>query len=258
MNHEKIYKILRWFLCLGWLIKQLLEGKHTPRYNLNVFIFSEFYFPGRLNSPLRAFLMNSAEWEDASPLPEYTIPIACGAVLMLLASITVAVKTGARGGSRAPGGKFRNPLRNLNVILFMLTFVFLVLQQLLPDSILPGLLFPRFPLGLAQTSIMAFFILWNPEARNFARKRLAALAEDLTGVTLVGQDKEAPVKSTSVKFTTVGGVEDGVAGAEAVGWSGEEIFVPVESVGGLEIEVARVGEDGGTAEDLVVEDLEMT
>ena len=200
--------------------------------------------------------MNSAEWESKSPLPEYTIPIASGAVLLLLVSITIAVKTGARGsGSGAPGGKFRNPLRNLNVILFMLTFVFLVLQQLLPDSILPGLLFPRFPLGLAQTSIMAFFIFWNPEARKFARKRLAAVAEDLTCVTLVGQDKVAPVESTSVKATTVGGVEDGVAGVEAVGWSGEDIFVPV---GGPEVEMAGVGEEGGTWEDLVVEDLEMT
>ena len=46
-----------------------------------------------------------------------------------------------------------------------------------------------------------------------------------------------------------------VAGAEAVGWSGEDIFVPV---GGLEVEVAGVGEEGGTGEDLVLEDLEMT
>ena len=53
----------------------------------------------------------------------------------------------------------------------------------------------RFPLGVGQTAGLAFFLFWNPEARLFARKRLKALTEDFTCVTLARKGKVAPLEA---------------------------------------------------------------
>ena len=63
------------------------------------------------------------------------------AVLMLMVSLLVAIKMGSR--SPASRGKFRNPFRNMTVMLVMLFLVVNGLQWTVSD-LLPGLMFPRF------------------------------------------------------------------------------------------------------------------
>ena len=84
-------------------------------------------------------------------------------VVILMATLVVKVKRSRGGGGGEGGvetssvGKFRNPLRNVNVSIACVLLLFLLLQVLsyyLPSP--PGLLFPRMPQVYRYTGIQVY------------------------------------------------------------------------------------------------------
>ena len=134
MNHELVYTILGWFVFIT---------------NTGYFVAKAFLDPISLNSNLRAFLMDEDDWEERRPAPGIFLPILGSSIFFLFSTVVMKTWKLWKTWTTAPStiaGKFKNPLRNLNVIIVMVILVFTVLQ-LSPHQGPAGLLFPRFTLG---------------------------------------------------------------------------------------------------------------
>ena len=75
-----------------------------------------------------------------------------------------------------PTGKFRNPFKNLNLIIAMVILAFALLHILTFYIKLPcDLLFPKMPCGFDMVAMCTMFMLFNSEAREHALRKCQAL-----------------------------------------------------------------------------------
>ena len=119
MNHGNVYKILRWFLWVFFVVWFLTKTLLDPK---------------SVNANLRSFLLDEKDWDKKQPKKSFYLPILGGSIFLLLSAIVVIIKTWRSSPNTLPG-KYKNPLRNLNVIIAMVILVFTLLLLVLPDSL---------------------------------------------------------------------------------------------------------------------------
>ena len=174
MNHELVYKISVFLMLLINVGYWVVRGDLTPT---SVQLFSGLFQPGYTSSThviLRAYL-TSDDWR-ASKLPiRYLVGVLILLVLLIIAIIVVRLKT--KPPSTSPASKFKNPFKNLNVIIVAVILVYTLLQVFAWGFwTSSSFLFPRFSLGFPPTLILASFLLANPEARTHALRRVRRLS----------------------------------------------------------------------------------
>ena len=96
--------------------------------------------------------------------------------------VAVGIIVKMRNSHRQPGGKFKNPLRNINltiatVILFTTLLHMLALFVELPKD----LLFPRVPMGFDMVAMLAFFFFSSPDMKAHAVRRFPFLRRIFKG-----------------------------------------------------------------------------
>ena len=91
-----------------------------------------------------------------------------------LVGIGIFVKM--RNPHRQPGGKFKNPLRKINLIIATVVLFWSLLHTLTYFVELPkDLLFPRVPMGFDMVAMLAFFFFSSPEMKTHAVRRFPFL-----------------------------------------------------------------------------------
>ena len=91
-----------------------------------------------------------------------------------LVGIGIFVKM--RNGHREPRGKFKNPLRNINLTIATVILFSTLLHTLAHFVELPkDLLFPRVPMGFDTVAMLAFFFFSSPDMKAHAVRRFPFL-----------------------------------------------------------------------------------
>ena len=87
--------------------------------------------------------------------------------------MVIMVKLGTSKWSlNTPTGKFRNPFKNLNLIIALVILGFTLLHILtFYITLPPGLLFPKMPCGFDMVTMCAMFILFNSDAKEHAFRK---------------------------------------------------------------------------------------
>ena len=83
---------------------------------------------------------------------------------------------------REPRGKFKNPLRNINLIIATVILFSTLLHTLAHFVDLPkDLLFPRVPMGFDMVTMLALFLFSSPDMKAHAMRRFPFLGRILKG-----------------------------------------------------------------------------
>ena len=166
MNHSKVYTVL---------------GRTIMGLNVANFVTRALFNPTAVDGNLQAFLTNEDDWKSKQPSPQVYFPIYVVSAFFLVCAVILMIRAWKTGSSSNVPGKFQNPLRNLNMIILLVILATTSLQLTMSDHLIPGLLFPRFGLGLGQTVILVTFMLWNCEVRLYCRRKVTARMEQLLG-----------------------------------------------------------------------------
>ena len=180
MNHENVFNIVR--RAMIGFITVTLAIRGESGYNGMFLIFSILLVvredhPRRIHSTLHAFLVDQPNWELLEPVP--FLAIATTTVSLIISFSTILVKLRLRNGvntTTTTSHRFKNPLKNMNFIIVILSLTYTLLQIFFFDiKTYPLLLFPRFSLGLAITPMLGLFFLGNPTIQEYALKRIFSL-----------------------------------------------------------------------------------
>ena len=97
-----------------------------------------------------------------------------------LVAIGLCVKM--RNGHREPRGKFKNPLRNINLVIATVILFCTLLHTLTHFVDLPkDLLFPRVPMGFDMVAMVALFFFSSSDMKAHAVRRFPFLRRILKG-----------------------------------------------------------------------------
>ena len=175
MDHEKMFKATclliitdtATFLSVkGILFHRILTASSIP----------VIMNPSTFHWRHRAFLIDQDNWEVLEVPPLLLQGVLLVVVTISLSLLVVRCRTATQQVTITSSGKFRNPLKNLNLVILVIICSYSIFQLLCHRySLLPSLLFSHFPLGLIPTTMLLAFLLGNPAARSFAAKRTRSL-----------------------------------------------------------------------------------
>ena len=90
--------------------------------------------------------------------------------------VAVGIFVKMRNPHREPGGKFKNPLRNINLIIATVILFSSLLHTLASFVDMPkDLLFPRVPMGFGVVAMLALFFFSSPDMKAHAVRRVPFL-----------------------------------------------------------------------------------
>ena len=96
--------------------------------------------------------------------------------------VAVGIFVKMRNPHTQPGGKFKNPLRNINLIIATVILFCTLLHTLACFVDLPkDLLFPRVPMGFDTVAMLALFFFSSPDMKAHAARRFPFLRRILMG-----------------------------------------------------------------------------
>ena len=175
MDHEKIFKATFLLMTIGTTAFLSVKGVLVHR-KLTSTSVSVILDPSTVHWRLQAFLTDQDGWD----LLEVPAVLVLGVLLLVftisLSLLVVHCKTKTKHATVTNGGKFRNPLKNLNLVILVILSSYLSFQLLCQRfHLLSSLLFSHFNLGLIPTVILLAFLLGNSTARSFAAKRVRSL-----------------------------------------------------------------------------------
>ena len=143
---------------------------------------SESYPPGPPATPnFFSFLLGRHSWHLQQP----TAWIAAGVIIVSM-TIIVAIrfKLSRSPASSQSSGKLSNPIRNVNLMIGLVTVVYIILVQVIgwmSDFFAwpQGLVFPRLGLGISNAFVLAAFFIFNAPAIDFAKRKFTSFCTNL-------------------------------------------------------------------------------
>ena len=106
--------------------------------------------------------------------------------------VAVGILVKMRNPQREPSGKFKNPIRNINLIIATVILFCTFLHTLAHFVDLPkDLLFPRVPMGFDAVAMLALFFFSSPDMKAHAARRFPFLRRILKGNRIEPERGEA-------------------------------------------------------------------
>ena len=175
MDHERIFKATFLLMITGTAIFLSVKGILVHR-RLTATCVSVIIDPSTVHWRLQAFLIDQDDWELENMTPLLVLGILLLVFTISLALLVVRCRNKTQHAAVTTAGKFRNPLKNLNLVILVIISSYLSFKLLCHRyTLLPSFLFSHFNIGLIPTSMLLAFLLGNSAARSFAAKRIRSL-----------------------------------------------------------------------------------
>ena len=107
------------------------------------------------------------------PDPSLTIATMVVALVITFSTILVRYKVMTRISKKTTSQWFKNPFKNVNIIIIKISLSYTMLQKMFFDiKRFPLLMFPLFSVGLYMTPMLWLFLIGNPSIQKHAVKSI--------------------------------------------------------------------------------------
>ena len=201
MNHEAVYK------CLCAVMGVCITGQYCLRGDTATLLLLSSPSPAMysISAPnFHYFLLGEDGWDPDIKKHHMMEIITSVALTVTVITVSTALVWLKKPMSNNSDGKFKNPLKNINVVhcaVILVNSLVFLLSPYLPTP--PGLLYPKFTLGLDTAAMLAAFLLTNKEAKVFGKRKFWAWLQ--TYQITMTDDKPSTMKRSANRVSPLVG-----------------------------------------------------